>query len=278
MAACDARWAEWQVFNERWSSALRDCGAPFLHMKDFAGSRGPYRGWTESHRRKLLAACLETLDGLKIQMFAAVMRGADFFALSKEEQDAFSDPYLCVFQECLHGIGLGGYLEPIFEKIDVVYSRQDEFKTKFEVMFLQWKYLTQDGPSLGTLTFRDMRECPGLQLADLVAYEMFHYYHLRETRPDLGQRFPFRQLCAHQLALRAGGFKFIPGWKFRLKASGAWAVVQRLLWSDVDTWLPLLRELAPSEIVPDWRIRRIAELGRIGAIEGLRQRTIRREY
>lgn len=278
MAACDARWSEWQVFNERWRSALAESGAPFLHMKDFAGSRGPYRGWTELQRRKLMSGCLASIDGLKIHMFAAVMRCADFFALPAAEREAFADPYLCVFQECLHGIALGGYLEPIFEKVDLVYSQQDEFKTKFQRMFLQWKYFTQDGPSLGMLAFCDMRESPGLQLADLIAYEMLHFYHLRETRPDLKARHPFARLCEHQMNLKAGGFKYIPGWKFKLKAYGAWQPVQHLLWTDVETWLPLLRQLAPEIIMPDWRIRRLATLGQAGAVEALRARQIQPEY
>src|SRR5437762_3556255 len=48
----------WSELNRRWPAALRKSNAPFLHMKDFAGFRGPYIGWTEKQRRTLLQDCI----------------------------------------------------------------------------------------------------------------------------------------------------------------------------------------------------------------------------
>jgi hypothetical protein len=77
MAACDARWPVCQEFNSRWNAVLKKNRAPFLHMKDFAGSRGPYKAWTEAQRRASMGDCLAMLDGLVIDMYAAVLRPAD---------------------------------------------------------------------------------------------------------------------------------------------------------------------------------------------------------
>jgi hypothetical protein len=278
MAACDARWPVWQEFNRRWTAALQRHATPYLHMKEFTGFRGPYKGWTEAQRRGLMADCLAALDGLTIDMMSAVMKPADFEALPPDQQAAFDDPYLCVFQECLHGIALSGYMDSLLTKVDVIYSQQDEFRTRFRRMFELWRATSEDGPCLGHLAFRDMRECPGLQLADLVAYETTHYYHLKANHPHLRPRYPFLKLCEHQLSLQSGGFKFIPGWKLALKASGYWAPVQDIIWTDIEAWRGLIRQLFPEEIMPESRLQRLVFLrNRTDALERLRAREIRRE-
>jgi hypothetical protein len=250
--------------------------APYLHLKEFTGCRGPYKGWTEEQRRRLLSDCLGCLNGLVIDMMAGVLRPADI-ELTPEIEELFGDPYLWVFQEALHGVALSGYMELPTERVDVIYSRQDEFRRRFEGMFRLWKATSEDGRSLGRLEFQDMRDVPGLQLADLVVYECTHYYHLRAHRPELKPRYPFLKLCEHQLQLKSGGFKYIPGWKLRLKMYGTWTVVQDILWADVDTWMPLLKQLSPPEVVNEDRIRRMALLREIGAVEQLRARQIPKE-
>ena len=103
---------------------------------------------------------------------SAVMRAADFKSLQPQTQAALGDPYFCCFQECLYGSALAGYLEPDDEKVDIVYSQQDEFRSRFQLIFDGWKqrYSDGDGSNLGTLSFADMRGSPALQLADLLAY------------------------------------------------------------------------------------------------------------
>jgi hypothetical protein len=276
MAACDARWPVWQEFNRRWSAALANHGAPFLHMKDFAGLRGPYGGWEERQRKALMADCLGALDGLAIDMTAVVARPADADFLSPEEKSNFDDPYLWVFQDCLYALALAGYMDLPGERVHVIYSQQDEFRSRFRRMFALWKTAHDEGSELGRLDFVDMRRCPALQLADLLAYELTHYYHLRATRPDLKMRYPLVRLCAHQNRFGAGGFKYIPSWKLRLQLTGSWQAVQDVLWSDIDTWMPLLQQLAPEENWPERKIRRIALLRASGAIERLKARQIRK--
>ena len=58
MGACDADPADWLEFERRWRIVLEENRAPYLHMKEFSGFRGPYKGWTEQQRRKLMSDCL----------------------------------------------------------------------------------------------------------------------------------------------------------------------------------------------------------------------------
>jgi hypothetical protein len=260
MATCDAQWYVWQQFNPRWNAALGKSGAPYLHMREYAHRTGPFKGWTEERRRTLMADCLDAIKGLEIVMFTAVVRSSDFRALTAREQDALRDPYLICFQECLFGTSLVGYLNFPGDKVDVVYSQQDEFRKWFRKIFKHVKETTRDGHNLGHLGFRSMVDCPGLQLADLIAYEMSHHYHLRDTKPHLPVRFPLHVLYEHQTQFRAQGFRFVPLWQLRAKGRKTWRAVNAALWAATDVTEPLLLEMFPSFVDGPRFVRRLVSL------------------
>jgi hypothetical protein len=185
LAASVADWPVWRVFNTRWNQALVTHGAPYLHMREFAHSLGPFKGWTESRRRELMRDCLAAAEGLNIVHIAAAMRVADYRKLDPESQKQFVDPTFCCFQTVMNGVSLNAYLDFPLTKTDVVYSRQDEYAGMLRKLYGHMTQFWRDGQMLGVLAFQNMRASPGLQLADLVAYEFRHYYHLRATRPEL---------------------------------------------------------------------------------------------
>lgn len=270
MAACVGLWSHWQEFNSRWTRALVDHGAPYLHMVEFAHFRGPFTGWTEPQRQGLMRACLDSLSDLELYFFSAVMKASDFENLPEEDKKGLEDPYLCLFQECLHGVALTGHLDLIGERVDVVYSQQDEFRRRFQQMYQQWSRFSVDGRRLGRLSFGDMRRTPGLQLADLVAYESLHHYHLRAHQPHRPPRIPFVAIISHQHRLGAGGFRYIPQWVLGPKSNGTWPAVQEALWSDVEANMDIILQLGPSPAFGPAQVRRLVRLRDMGALERLR--------
>lgn len=263
MGACDADPKDWEEFEKRWRIVLEENNAPYLHMKEFAGCRDAFKGWTELQRRKLMSDCLYTLVDTEIIMMSAVVRSSDFDRLLPSTREALGDPYFCCFQECLYGSALAGYLESDGEKVDVVYSQQDEFKGRFSAIFEGWKdyYSAGAGSNLGHLSFADMRSNPGLQLADLLAYESTHYHHLKSKRPDLKPRVPFKVLADHQLSMGAGMFKFIPHWMLQMKyESPYWMQIQDIMWSDLDTYGGMLLQTCAEPVMNLARLRRMAAI------------------
>src|SRR2546426_7683198 len=177
-----------------------------------------------------------------------------FKKLPPESQSGLIDPYVCCFQDCLYGATLSKNLLFPGESVDVVYSEQDEFARTFRKMFDVWKE-SNEGRPLGRLAFRRMVHCPGLQLADLMAYELTHYYHLRKNKPELKARVPFKRICEHQFQLHGAAFKYLPRWKMQLKARPRlWEAVQEAIWKDPHTWEPLLMEQYPEPTHPKQRI------------------------
>jgi hypothetical protein len=237
-----------EVVQSAVESALAAHGAPYLHMREFAHSIGPFARWTETQRRDLMADCLAAVTASRLVFAVACIRVADFLGLEPEVRAEIADPYYACFQELVSAMKLAAYVGFPGDHVNIVYSAQDEFSRSFRKVFDLMKTTTTDGRRLGVLEFQDMRRSPGLQLADLVAYEMRHYYQLRQDKPSLGVRYPFKVLCEHQLRLKAGLFKYIPQWLMRLKITGGSAEVLRALFRNAQTWAPLIRQLAPEPI------------------------------
>lgn len=203
------------------------------------------------------------------------MRTSDFEQLPEKDRKGLEDPYLCVFQECLHGVALTGHMDLPGERVDVVYSQQYEFKTRFQQMYEGWKALSPDGWRLGRLSFANMRQQPGLQLADLVAYESLHYYHLKANQPRRPPRMPFVSIIQHQQKIKAGGFRYIPQWVLGPKANGTWPSVQEALWADVEANMDIILQLGPAPAFGPAQVRRLAQLRQMGALERLRAGLLR---
>jgi hypothetical protein len=189
-----------------------------------------------------------------------------------------ADPYYACFQECLYGMELAAYVGFPGDHVNIVYSQQDEFGKSFRRVFDLIKATAPDGQRLGVLAFHDMRGSPGLQLADLAAYELRHYYQLKQDRPDSPARYPFRALCEHQVGLGGGLFKFLPQWLLRLKVTGGSAEVMRVLFIDPETWRPMLDQLAPEPVRLAQRAKRLSLAYQGGILDALRQWRYHSDY
>jgi hypothetical protein len=242
MAACIAPDAAWKEFNRRWREHLAACGAPYLHMREFAHSSGAYKGWPDDRRKDLLGGCLDALNGLQIVMAATAMRVADFRRLSEQMQVELVDPAFCCFQDCLFSAQLYAYLGQPGSKTDVVYSQQKDFRRKLQLLFDYYRQYSKDPHTLGSLQFENMRDVPALQLADLVAYELRAYFQKQAQVPGAAMRYPFKRLCEHQIANQLAMFRFVPEWQLQFQAAGIWRQANWVIWDDLDMWGDLITD------------------------------------
>jgi hypothetical protein len=175
MAGYVADQAMWELFDRLWVHRLAKYSIDHFHMKDFAHRKGHFDGWEEPRRVALMSDLLEVITAGPLTAIGACLRIANFQALNPEIQQRFVAPYLCCFQEMVFGSGLEVSEAFPGERVDFLYSRQDDFKSKMRSIWNFKKETSDYGKRLGTLTFRDMREAPGLQAADLLVYEFRHY-------------------------------------------------------------------------------------------------------
>jgi hypothetical protein len=246
MSACFGLAHDWAAFDDRWRKALADNLAPYLHMREFAHRRGPFKGWEEERRRALMAACLDAVAQSALALSGVVIRCGDFRRLPSEIQNGFKNPYYLCFQDCLSFAEIGAYVKGHTEPVNLVYSELDEFRTQFRGLFNIRKRTSYDAKHFGSLEFQNMRTVPGLQLADLVAYELTHFYYSKDTRPEASVREPLRRLCENGPARRSGTFRFVPYWRMALLTSNnrrAAYIVNEVMWRDLAVWYEVLREM-----------------------------------
>ncbi len=242
MVACIAHHQFWSALKPVWKHTMEKHGIPHFHMWEFAGSRETFKGWTENQRRALMSDILDILEGAPIYGIGAAMRVADFESLPTDTQTAYIGPYAMCFQELVYGTGLEGLFGFPGEKIDFVYSRQDDFSHHLKGI---WQFSQQHreyGGVLGKLAFVDMRNEPGRQVADIFAWEFRHFFHLRETRPELPLRYPFRKILDGQLSLHSRRLVYLPQWYLNFQISDAFPEAMNILFEHPEAWGHMLQQ------------------------------------
>jgi hypothetical protein len=184
-----------------------------LHTTDLANFKRIYSGWTADQRTALVGDLMAVIWGMgRVVAIGSTMAVDDFNSFSVEQRAKWIDPYYLLLQEALYGASLEARPD---NRVRIVYSLQDEFKGKFEGLY---RTLRRRYPRLDALTFGDMRTTPGLQAADLLAYELKRFYKNKVTRPEIPLRWPMRNILLQQHALRVHMLKYLPWWYLRLQA------------------------------------------------------------
>jgi hypothetical protein len=247
LAAFVAKDADWATFDRLWRDALRDSGAPYLHMREFAHRVGVFRGWTEDQRRALLARCVNAVNSIPAVAVGAAMSMGDFDALSCKERSLLRDPFFCCFQEVVRGVTLNACLAPAGGCIRTVFSRQDEFGASARQLWDVMAETLDVRDHMGSLEFENMREVPALQAADLLAYELRHHYHLRKVKPMSAPRWAFREIVRHQhLAHNARMLKYLPAWYLKAQAGGTVDQLMGTMLSDPSKYHQRWNEMTPQ--------------------------------
>ncbi len=243
LAAFVAQDSHWVAFDEQWRNALSRHGAPYLHMREFAHWVGPFKGWTEDRRKGLLGDCVTAIKSIHAIAVGAAMSVEDFKKLEYEAQSSLQDPFFCCFQEVVRGAALNAHLEPEGLNVQMVFSRQDEFRAMASKL---WNVMAEHidvNERMASLEFQDMRTVPGLQAADLLAYEFRHFYHRRQTKPDTPSRWAFKEIVRHQWeAHGARMLKYLPNWYLESQADGTFDEAMSVMLSNTAKF---------SELLPD---------------------------
>lgn len=243
LAAFVAQDSHWVAFDEQWRNALSRHGAPYLHMREFAHWVGPFKGWTEDRRKGLLGDCVTAIKSIRAIAVGAAMSVEDFKKLDYEAQSTLQDPFFCCFQEVVRGAALNAHLEREGLKVQMVFSRQDEFRAMASKLWNVMAKHIDVNERMASLEFQDMRTVPGLQAADLLAYEFRHFYHLRQTKPGTPSRWAFKEIVRHQWeAHGARMLKYLPNWYLESQADGTFDEVMSVMLSNTAKF---------SELFPD---------------------------
>jgi hypothetical protein len=166
---------DWKIFDRKWRALLRQNDLPHFHMTDYeAGKNRLYREWSPSRRLAVMDRIVTLASNERRLGIATALLLADYDRLSEDERRALPpDVYGLCLTACigrtaglLHDRGMIGPIDYIFESGD---AGQGTTKRHLEELFAipanRKKYV------YNSLDFAPKAKFPGLQLADILAWE-----------------------------------------------------------------------------------------------------------
>ncbi|MGC2742831.1 MAG: hypothetical protein WA672_06565 [Candidatus Angelobacter sp.] len=189
----------WDVFSAEWLDVLDKAGLkePFT-MKHFAHFKGQFANWNESSRQTLMARLIEIIRATNATPIGAVISLSDYQTLTASQQAALREPFYVVFQFCTRIAAIEATIEPPEETVAMTYAYNSEYGVTFagkaEQLWHKIKSKFQHGSRMRSYACGTPLELPQLQAADLLAYELTRDFESIRKRPNLGMRWPLKQI------------------------------------------------------------------------------------
>ena len=188
---------DWEKFNLEWRAACEFEGLkePF-HAKDFAARRGEFEGWGEDKRKHLLAGLIAAIRSAHAIPIGSVVCRKGFDALPETVRKGFRDPHFLAFQSLTYQIAVAASVQWQPGPVTMVYANHPEHSHGLGSTKQLWEAVREHTPIVAwfmkSYVCGEQVDHPGLQAADLWAYELRHHFDV--IRPPGKQlRWPFMQ-------------------------------------------------------------------------------------
>ena len=189
VGGCIAPLEKWRIFELEWREALARDDLEFFHMADFEAWRPPFDFKLENgdrdkekHNRvlnNLLNVVLNHIDGLYGFAGSSILREGD--NLHKK-----------LLEDSISGAIKNAIIETwtFYEKpLTLVFDYQTHFPLDRIKEYIDYYDCAGGKGRVKSVIFGRATECPALQAADIIAYEM-----AKIQRMDRPQRYPFSKL------------------------------------------------------------------------------------
>lgn len=162
---------QWEIFDQKWKLVLKEFQVSELHMKNFAHFRGEYKGWNEPKRQNLIRQLLELAITHIRKPLGALLPKDQFEELPQELKEKWlGDPYfVCLWDTVGRSVDVAAELYD--QDLEIVCDIQPKLQGRAEQVFRAWKKYLFHEQRLKRFEFASSKDFPGLQLADLIAYE-----------------------------------------------------------------------------------------------------------
>jgi hypothetical protein len=187
--------ARWKRFTEEWQSALKDFGIQHFHMNQYESRFGQFLDWSNDDRKSRLAWLLSIIEEhVSWSMSCTVFREPVETIMSKQVEKRLGGLYGLGAQQCWRHIGevvrpFDAWVESVME------SGAQGSKTLGHLYQLnsqldEWRDLNR----ISSLEFRNGKDFPPLQAADILAYEVWKQCLRQFGDETRDPRHPIREL------------------------------------------------------------------------------------
>jgi hypothetical protein len=205
IAGLVAKGEAWKRFRRGWRESLKDVGVGYFHSREFFHSIGQFQAWKgdENRRRGFLQRLINLVQDTDATIVGAIVSVPDFRAMTPKQQGALVDPYFVCFQTAARGAAIVGVGLPDEKShdIEMIFARQTEFEGKAGLLWDAMKRSIDQRHRMKSYRMLDMKKDPGLQAADLVAYELFKDSENRASRPTDNVRWALQQILQNHHCL-----------------------------------------------------------------------------
>jgi len=186
-----------KIFDAEWKTACAAAGLkkPF-HMMDLAARRREFASWEENKRRHILGELVSIVRRAGAIPIGSVVSVDAFNILSPEVRRGLRDPYFVAFQSLTYQIAVAAGLHLSPGPATMIYAHHPEHSDGRGNTKQLWDAVREHNHIVAVFMESylsgEQAEYPGLQAADLWAYELHHHFEV--IRPA-GQRarWPFMQ-------------------------------------------------------------------------------------
>jgi hypothetical protein len=239
----------WKKFDAEWRTvcAAEGLKEPF-HMKDLAACRGEFTGWGEGKRRQLLGELTSAIRCARAIPIGSVVSIKGFDALPPHVRKGFKDPHFLAFQSLTYQIAVAASMEWQPGPVTMVFAHHPEHSEGLGNTGQLWQAVRKCTPIVAlfmeSYLCGQQAEHPGLQAADLWAYELRHHFEvIRPASQEL--RWPFLQFVKLGLSYDFT-HDFISYYDENgLSGLGKMSQVQR--WGEIDLRKPGFVGLTPTD-------------------------------
>lgn len=166
----------WKHFEREWAKALKEHGAKYFHMKEFAHFRGEFEGWTEGQRKALVQRLTWVITS-NVQFRVGAVVPCEAFKQSVgslEPNNKGLSPFWLCFLSCLKAISAYCQKHNITDDTALLFDENNESSQLATGFYTAFKQATNvpNRSQFVSLSFGDDKIYTPLQAADLLAYEL----------------------------------------------------------------------------------------------------------
>lgn len=181
----------WGKFDRNWMKVLKAQGITYFHAVDCERGKEDFYGLDVMKRGQIVSNLLNVIMESQVSPYAYGLVKPHFMEWALAEREHFTmghpdNPYYLVLCSIYTYVASFADRYPSTEQIHFVFEQQDEFEPHARVLFNEFKDnpLWPRSPRLGKLCFeKEKDKYPGIQAADLLAYEMYRHLDNKHFRP-----------------------------------------------------------------------------------------------
>ena len=211
-----------QEFNEKWTETLQRKGLTHFHMVDCAHGNGEFAALSKNDRIYVQTRLIDLIKDSSARGIGAMIVASVYEQLMPYHPNMGSAYNYCIWH-CLEAAHL--WIEELGTPVKIDYHFEQGHKSDGEadrIMQFAFSKIGSRGPfGYASHTFVDKREVPGVQAADLLAWQMYtDWRHGMEGRPR-------RKDFAHLISDKKHRVCIIDAKRIlyhvnRMKVDGAW--------------------------------------------------------